>query len=143
MRLEYCARVVAPRRPFAMADKIPRSGADWHHNVSLKPHAEDQGGGIDEAYVTRTMGEYGLATATALPNFRQLLGTMSIICKSLGWERLKAYSPIAVDFKGQDIHFDLVGAFYKYPGPWTICAGLKLAFKVPEKFPLRSGMTSF
>ena len=36
MRLESCARVVAPRRPFAMADEIPRSGAGFAVSVETQ-----------------------------------------------------------------------------------------------------------
>lgn len=84
-----------------------------------------------------------MSTVVAMPTFRQLLETTSIILLSPAWDSLKAYSQIVADFKGRDIHIDLLWAFDKYPGPWTICAALKLAFKVTEKFPLRSGMTSF
>ena len=37
------ARVVAPRRPFAMADKIPRSGADCHNCLSLSIAVQRRG----------------------------------------------------------------------------------------------------
>ena len=72
MRLEYCARVVAPRRPFAMAGKTPRSGADCHTYLSLSIATESHmDGGLKKRRPTRSSVQGDDAEGADPPKMKQ------------------------------------------------------------------------